>query len=182
MLRHKTQVTFGGENAGNIPSYNFYNGDKSAEVTKAGCHLLSMTNGREEGEEKITAEQAVAAAADFLEQTGYKNMESAYYMTEYGVCTVNFSYNENGGICYPDMIKVGVSLSDGTVTTFDARGYITNHTERDLAAPKKAKKEARAKLARACPSKRREGRLSRPTAAMKNTAGSFTARRRTKRI
>lgn len=77
---------------------------------------------------------------------GYSNMRNTYYMTEYGVCTVNFAYEDGDVLCYPDIIKVGVSLADGSITTFDARGYITNHTERELAAPETTAAEAKSKL------------------------------------
>ena len=139
-------VTAGGENSGKLPAYYFYCGEKSAEITKAGGRLLTMTDGAEPQEEKLSVEQATAAASAFLEKLGYKDMASTYYVVEYGVCTVNFAYESDGVICYPDLIKVGVSMADGGTITFDARGYITNHVARDLPEPKTTAAQAKAKL------------------------------------
>lgn len=139
-------VDFGGENTGKLPSYYFYCGEKSAEVTKAGCLLLSMTDGAEQGEERISADAAVKAAERFLMQMGYKDMVKTYYVVQYGVCAINFAYESGGVICYPDIIKVGVSMTDGSVTTFDARGYVTDHTARELPQPKATAVQAEAKL------------------------------------
>ena len=141
-----SDVTAGGENTGKLPAYYFYSGEKSAEVTKAGGHLLTMTDGSEPQEERVSVERATAAASAFLERFGYKDMSSTYYVVEYGVCTINFAYESGGVICYPDLIKVGVSMADGGVVTFDARGYITNHTARDLPEPQTTPAEAKAKL------------------------------------
>ncbi len=139
-------VTAGGENTGKLPAYYFYCGEKSAEITKAGGHLLTMTDGAEPQEERLTVEAATAAASAFLDKFGYGDMTGTYYVVEYGVCTINFAYESGGVICYPDLIKVGVSMADGSVVTFDARAYITNHVARDLPEPKTTAAEARAKL------------------------------------
>lgn len=139
-------VTASGENTGRLPAYYFYCGEKSAEITKAGGHLLTMTDGAEPGEERLSVEQATAAASSFLKKFGYDDMASTYYVVEYGVCTVNFAYESGGVICYPDLIKVGVSMADGSVVTLDARGYITNHTRRDLQKPRSTADQAKAKL------------------------------------
>ena len=139
-------VVSGGENTGRLPAYYFYCGEKSAEITKAGGHLLTMTDGAEPQHESLTVGQATAAASAFLDKLGYNDMSSTYYAVEYGVCTVNFAYESGGVICYPDLIKVGVSMADGSVVTFDARGYIMNHTARDLPEPQTTSAQAESKL------------------------------------
>lgn len=82
-------------------------------------------------------------------------MKESYYAVYNNVCTINFAY-ENGGITYyPDLIKVGISLSDGSIYSLEARGYLTNHTERaapDLsnAAPAKLSPAAEQISAKPC--------------------------------
>ena len=58
-------------------------------------------------------------------------MEESYYFTDDGICTINFAYEDNDVIMYPDLIKVSVCLETGNVLSFDASGYISNHIERD---------------------------------------------------
>jgi germination protein YpeB len=44
------------------------------------------------------------------------------------------------------LIKIGVALDNGEILSFDARGYITNHTTRQLGEPAISEDEARSKL------------------------------------
>ena len=46
-------------------------------------------------------------------------------------------------MCYTDLIKVGVALDNGQIVEFDARGYLTNHTARELGKPKISEEAAR---------------------------------------
>jgi len=48
------------------------------------------------------------------------------------VLTVNFAAKENGVTVYPDLIKISISLSDGSIVSFDGAGYVKNHRERDV--------------------------------------------------
>ena len=47
------------------------------------------------------------------------------------VFEINYAYTEDGIICYPDLVKVSVSLSDGKAVAFDSRGYLMNHRKRE---------------------------------------------------
>ncbi|MBQ7638655.1 MAG: germination protein YpeB [Clostridia bacterium] len=116
---------------GKIPTYNFRSDDMRVSVTKSGGMLAYMLSERSAGVEKLSAGQAVEAASAFLDRAGYSNMKPTYHMTEDGVCLVNFAYKAGEYICYPDLIKVGVSLSDGLIVSMDARDYIMNHIKRE---------------------------------------------------
>ena len=65
-------------------------------------------------------------------------------MVEGGVLTVNYAYDQDGVLCYPDLIKVGVALDTGHIMSYDARGYISSHRERELPAAANTRQEARA--------------------------------------
>ncbi len=136
------EVVSSGEGGGIIPSFYFGYGEKLAEVSKAGGYLITVTDGMQREEETLSYEDALVVAEEFLEKIGYENMETTYYMIEYGVCTINFAYKEEGVLFYPDLIKVGVSLGDGGIASFDARGYIMNHSDREPVQPKKTSEEA----------------------------------------
>ena len=57
-------------------------------------------------------------------------MTETYYAVENNICIVNFAYSEGGVVYYSDLIKVGISLSDGKVYSLEACGYLTNHQQR----------------------------------------------------
>ena len=49
-------------------------------------------------------------------------------------CTI-VQFVQDGVTCYPDLIKVGISLESGALTGFEAAGYLMNHRERELPEP-----------------------------------------------
>ncbi|MCH5198684.1 MAG: germination protein YpeB [Oscillospiraceae bacterium] len=119
---------------GRIPTYNFHADNIRIAVTKNGGMLAYMLSDTSAGVEKMSASQAVQKAKEFLERVGFSDMVSTYFMTEDGICVTNFAYKTGGYVCYPDLIKVGVSLSDGLIVSMDARDYIMNHYNRELPA------------------------------------------------
>ena len=91
-------------------------------------------------------EDARTYAADFLTHCGFTDMQESYYTVSDGICTINYAYTENGYICYPDLIKVSVSLADGTVLSADCRGYVMNHKARTYTAPAVTREAAEANV------------------------------------
>ena len=131
----ENNIAFDGENSGRLTAYTFTRGNSRAAVTKNGGRLLYIVTDFSAGEEKLTSSDCIEKASAFLYKCGYKNMVSAYSSSFDGVCTVNFAYTDGDYICYPDLIKVGVSLTDGTVVSLDAADYILNHYEREIPTP-----------------------------------------------
>ncbi len=124
-----------GENTGKIATYNFYYEGSEVQVTKKGGFIKLLLSDSFAGEIVYSGDDAVAMAQKFLQQCGFDSMVSSYYSTNDGICTVNFAYEQDDYICYPDLIKVSVSLSDGKVLSMDASSYIMNHTDRTIASP-----------------------------------------------
>lgn len=126
----KSTLRFDSETNGVIETYNFFVDSINISVCKKGGAVLYLLGSSNAGESVISPEQAVENAKNFLSAKGYKNMKESYYSTQDGICTVNFAYENEGVICYPDLIKLSVSLETGNIISFDARGYIMNHTDR----------------------------------------------------
>jgi germination protein YpeB len=133
--------------AGRLPTWNFYKDGVRAAVTVRGGYLAYLLSDRAAGEEKLSAREAIAAAGAFLEKNGYPSMESTYYVNENGVCVINFAYRDGDYLCYPDLIKVGVSLTDGSVVSMDARDYLMNHYAREIPAEAVSRAQAAASAA-----------------------------------
>lgn len=126
-------VVYKNEESGTIPAYVFSYKLCTISVSKNGGYIVYILNESNIRSNSVTEENAINVAKNFLEKIGYSGMKESYYAVYNNVCTINFAY-ENGGITYyPDLIKVGISLSDGSIYSLEARGYLTNHTER--AAP-----------------------------------------------
>lgn len=139
----KSTLRFDSETNGVIETYNFFVDSINISVCKKGGAVLYLLGSSSAGESVITPEQAVENAKNFLSAKGYKNMKESYYSTQDGICTVNFAYDNEGVICYPDLIKLSVSLETGNIISFDARGYIMNHTDRPPVQSKISADEAK---------------------------------------
>lgn len=121
-----------GESTGKTASYCFRTDIYTITVTKKGGYPLEIISDITAGEEKLSHSEAVKKAGDFLKAIGYSDMAATYYATDNGICTVNFAYKQEGFICYPDLIKVSVSLTDGRITGLEATDYIMNHKTRSI--------------------------------------------------
>lgn len=130
----KKEISFLSEESGNVPAYCFSHNNKTVAVTKNGGYVIYMLDSSFAGEAKLKTADALKKASEFLSSHGYADMKESYYSTSDGVCTVNYAYKKDGVIYYPDLIKVGVNLETGDIASFDAKGYIMNHTERNLSS------------------------------------------------
>lgn len=135
-----------GDETGQIQLYCFSSGDRSVGITKNGGKLCYMLCSGYAAENTISTQEAVERAKEYLDSIGYKSMTESYYSVYDGVCTVNFAYSQQGVTVYPDLIKVGVSLDTGDACTLDARGYLMNHTNRELESARVSPQQAAAAL------------------------------------
>ena len=139
-------LEYDGNTDGRLPCYNFVGESITASVTQAGGVPDYFLNARALGEPTLTVEQAVDRAKRALSDRGLSGFVMRYYSMDNGVVTVNFAATQDGVVCYPDLIKIGVAMDLGDVVSYDAKGYIENHTERTLPAPEVSEEQARAAL------------------------------------
>ena len=117
---------------GRLAAYCFRTESYSISVTKKGGYPLEIISAITAGEEKHSQADATEKAKNFLRLQGFYDMVTTYTAVNDGICTVNFAYKQGSFICYPDLIKVSVSLSDGRITAFEASDYLMNHKEREI--------------------------------------------------
>ena len=153
-----SQLTYNGGNSGLPETYSFSADDRTADITMRGGLLCALSCNRPAGESRLSHEQAVEIAADYLLSLGIPNMKESYYYGESGSLCINFAYEENGVLLYPDLIKVSVSLTDGSITGYEARGYLLCHTQRESLTPSLTEQEAAALLYSGL-SREQDGRL-----------------------
>lgn len=128
---------------GQIPCYGFSCDTVSCAISRQGGLALSLTDSRALGNVTLSAQQAVERALQFLNTVGFTNMTASYHTIYEGICTINFVSSENGIVAYPDLIKVGIALDDGSVVRLDTAGYAMNHHKRQPAAPVVSLEQAR---------------------------------------
>lgn len=116
----------------NLSTYTFYNSEYTVSVTQKGGIVNYMLTSQYAAQIELSTEQAIKKAAEYLNNHGYNNIKESYYSTTDGICTINFSYYNNGITYYTDLIKVSVALDTGDITAFDATGYLMNHKTRTV--------------------------------------------------
>ena len=124
---------------GNIPSYNFsikLNNDesntKNISISKKGGHVIYVNYNREIGQENLSTDQAIEIATRFLNDKGYTSMKETYYLTQQGIITINYAFEQDNVICYPDLVKVKIALDDGEILGLEATGYLNCHYIRNI--------------------------------------------------
>lgn len=139
---------------GNIVVYEFAikikdgddNNPLNIAISKIGGHIVLMNYNRQVVEEKISQEEANKIGQDFLSARGIENMKSTYYLKQGGAVTVNYAYEQDGVVIYPDLIKVKIALDNGEILGMETTGYLNNHEVRNIPQVKISEQEARKKL------------------------------------
>ena len=111
-------------------------------ITEKDGKVLWMSYPKAISGEKITKEEANQIALKFLDEHGFKSMKESYFTNENGMMTINYAYEQNGVICYTDLIKVKVALDDGTIVGLETQSYLSSPREREIAKPKVTIEEA----------------------------------------
>lgn len=137
------EVNFETEEDGNIPCYVFSYGQKTIGITKPGGYIAYILYGGKINQTSITEKNAVNIAKKYLDKIGFEDMAQTYYMSSHNICVINFAYSKNNTIYYSDLIKVGVSMSDGKIVSLESQGYLTNHIERKNTNPKISVEDAK---------------------------------------
>lgn len=137
-----------------MPTYDFWikikNGDKNNQATisisKKGGHVVYMNYNRNVEAETINQDRANEIGKEFLKQKGFPNMKETYYLKQEGIVTVNYAYEQDGVIMYPDLIKLKIALDNGEILGIETTGYLNSHTERKINNTKITKEEAKKTL------------------------------------
>ena len=141
-----TDLKYSSDENGNIPCYIYQSENCTVAITKLGGKPLYMLSSEYVGETSYKYEDALKNALSYLKKIGFTELKESYYFIDDGVCTINFSAIQDDIILYPDLIKVSVSLENGKILSFDATGYVSNHTEREIPEYKISLVNAREKV------------------------------------
>ena len=118
----------------------------SISISKKGGHIVYMSYNRDINAESMNEEEAVAKAKEFLVSREIENMKETYYIKEGGMLTINFAYEQNGVIIYPDLIKIKIALDNGQIMGMETSGYLNSHYVRNIENSKITLEEAKKTL------------------------------------
>lgn len=129
------ELTFQGEWEGKIKSLNYADGETTVKLALDGTLLMYNTPSSLGGSE-FSEEECVEIAKQYLDNVGFSSMSPVWYSNYSGNIFVNFVYEKDGILYYPDMVKVKVSAMTGKVVAFEGLAYAYNHTDRVTESPK----------------------------------------------
>ena len=122
------------------------NNPMNISISKTGGHVVLMNYNREILEEKISQEEANNIGKEFLNSRGYANMKETYYLKQGNAVTINYAYQQDNVVIYPDLIKLKIALDNGEILGIETTGYLNNHYERNIPAVGISEEEARQNL------------------------------------
>lgn len=138
-----------------MPTYDFNiklkdkNKDENTMVlaiSKKGGHIVFSNYNRKVEAETIDYNKANEYGMNYLQSKGFNNMKETYYLKQDGILTINYAYNQDGIVVYPDLIKVKIALDNGEILGIETTGYLNSHTTRTNVIPKISKEEAKKTL------------------------------------
>ena len=121
-------------------------GEMSAQLSKQGGKVVEFNSYKDCNDKNFSVERCVDIAQDFLKALGFKNMKAVWTSENGTTCNLNFAYEQNSVVIYPDMVKVKVCEERGIVTGMEGLAYVLNHTQRELGSAKISKSDAKAVL------------------------------------
>lgn len=133
-----SEIRYAGETvARNATCYNFVltdgkSGEKFAQITKAGGKLAFFDTYERCGQKNFDLGACDALAREFLAKLGIEEVDAVWLSDGDGVADLTYVGVQNGIRVYPDMIRVRVCESKGSVIGVDAMNYWLNHAERSF--------------------------------------------------
>ena len=133
------EVEYVAKEEGEISSYIFQS-EKNGNVyyvavAEKGGLLVSLTSSiRANGKKRESAECEEAGKA-YLNKIGLENMKAVWISDYDDVYYINYVYEQDGLIYYPDMIKIKISSTDMQIVGVECLNYLYNHTERETQTP-----------------------------------------------
>jgi|AGTN01.2.fsa_nt_gi hypothetical protein len=127
-----TRLENKGETAGNIPSYYFEiewkEGAGVAFVSKKGGKIYHYSSERAVTNPELTEDECKEIASRKVKAMGFDDMSAVWITNNDSRIYINFAFEKDNVIYYPDLIKVCIAADDGDMLSFEAANYLYNHT------------------------------------------------------
>ncbi|MDE7440491.1 MAG: germination protein YpeB [Clostridia bacterium] len=121
-------------------------GDMFAQLSKKGGKVVMFDSYKDCSQNNFSVERCIDIAEDFLNDLGIEGMKAVWTSENGTTCNLNFVYENDGVVFYPDMIKVKVCEERGIVTGMEGLAYCLNHTKRNAGEAEISKATAKSKL------------------------------------
>lgn len=106
-----------------------------AQLSKAGGKLIMFDSYEKCSANNFSQEECVEIAQKFLTSLGMNNMKAVWLQENGTAANINFVYEQDGVLCYSDMVIVKVCETKGKAIGMEALPYYLNHGERNIEKP-----------------------------------------------
>ncbi len=115
----------------------------SLDFTEKGGQLISYTDERKVGAKKVSVQDAIDKAQQFLTKKGYSDMTVVSADQYDNLANFSFVREEDGVLIYPEKITVRSAMDNGDVIGFQASDFVYEHQmKRQIPQPKMSLAEA----------------------------------------
>lgn len=112
-------------------AYELECGDSFIALSVRGGMVLELiVPDNTSGGKNLSEDDVYTHAAEYAAKLGYGDLYPVWYHESGSVGYVNMAPKEGDAILYTDLVKVKISLADGTLLGLEATGYCRNHIER----------------------------------------------------
>ena len=109
----------------------------SMDFTEKGGQLIAYTKERNVGAKKVSVQDAIDKAQDFLARKGYTDMTAVSADQYDNMANFSFVREEDGVLIYPEKITVRSAMDNGEVLGFQASDFVYEHQiKREIPQPK----------------------------------------------
>lgn len=116
----------------------------SMDFTEKGGQIISYTNERNVGAHRVSVQDAIDRAQQFLEKKGYPDMTAVSADPYDNLANFSFVREEDGVLIYPEKITVRSALDNGDVIGFQASDFVYEHQiKREIPQPSISLAEAK---------------------------------------
>lgn len=116
-------------------SFSIDGNEGNISITKKGGKVLLYNSYKEINNPQLDDQECIEKATEYIQQMGYENMKPVWISNNNTTVYVNFAFEKNGIVYYPDLIKIKLSGEDGVLLGVEAQNYMYNHTDRTLENP-----------------------------------------------
>lgn len=145
-----TEMRLDGESTLPTPTYEFTvmagRREMSASVTKKGGRVLYLLSSGGAEEARLSVEECIRRADTFLLSRGYEDMVMNYHTVYGNSVTINYAAQQGGVVMYPDLVKIQISMEDGSLMGIEAGNFLRNNRERQLELPAITESDALARI------------------------------------
>ena len=136
-FKNTTEIEFVGETTGKFETFNYRVKNSMLEtlyiqVSQIGGYILTISGAGEHGINSIDENSAEKIALNFAEENGIENASVVWKDSIENDIYFNIAPTQNGIILYPDLVKVKINLTSGTIVGYDSTSYFSNHIDRNL--------------------------------------------------